>query len=246
MHDYRVIEPCEVPLDFYQPSQSFRQQSRFEAWAQTLIHLPQPGEGSPSHLLPETDWQRLLKQAPDPDIWLAALSQATGVYFFPSREWPERLLRWLRLIRLRRLLEAGAGRGYLTATLAPLTAAAGVAFRAIDKGEGEFASQLPVYPAVATGDVFKEIDRFRPEVVLYAWPPPGQSLAPLLRCSSLRYLIVAGEPGGGVTGAREDWETLPYKKSAILSRFSRGRTGQTRHQVSIFWRGQRSTAPSPA
>jgi hypothetical protein len=246
MNDNLEIASFNGPLDFCQPSQLSRQHRRFEARAQTLIRLPQPGEGPLDHLLPEIEWQRLLKQTADAEGWRAALSQATGVYFFPSREWPGRLVHWLRLSRVRRLLEAGAGRGYLTAALAPLATAAEIIFKSVDLREGEFASQLPVHPSVTLGDVFQEVARFRPEMVLYAWPPPGQSLAPLFTCSTLRYLIIAGEPGGGVTGAREDWQTLAYKKSPILSRFSRGRTGQTRHQVTIFWRGPRTTAPSPA
>lgn len=217
-----------------QPAPGFRQQRRFEAWAQSLIRLPRPGEGPVDHLLPEADWQRLLTQAPDPEGWLTALSRATGIYFFPSREWPGRLLRWLTRVRAPRLLEAGAGRGYLTAALTPLAAAAGVVFKAVDSGQGEFVSGLPIHPAVAREDVFAEVHRFLPDAVLYAWPPPGQSLTPLFTCPSLRFLIVAGEPGGGATGARDDWERLSPKSSPYLSRFCRGRTGQTRHQVTIF------------
>lgn len=220
--------------EFLQPSDVFSRQRRFEAWARDLIRLPRPGEGPVDYLVPEAEWQRLLRQAPDPEGWLAALSQATGVYFFPSREWPARLVRWLKRVGVRRLLEAGAGRGYLSAALAPLARAAGLTYAAIDKGEGEFACPLPGHPAVAAADVFTEIFRLRPEALLYAWPPPGQSLASLFACDRLRYLVVAGEPGGGVTGAREDWESFPHKKSFYLSRFCRGRTGQGRHQVTIF------------
>jgi len=220
--------------EFLQPSPDFRQQRRFEAWAQALVRLPQPGEGPVDHLLPEAHWQRLLKQTPDPESWLAALSRATGIYFFPSREWPARLLRWLGRVGVRRLLEAGAGRGYLTAALAPLAAAAGVVFQAVDSGQGDFVSHLPLHPAVTRGDIFTEIHRLQPDAVLYAWPPPGQSLAPLFSCPSLRYVIVAGESGGGVTGAREDWQRFAPKGSPYLSRFCRGRTGQTCHQVTIF------------
>jgi hypothetical protein len=226
--------------EFLQPSTLFQPQRRFEAWAQRLIRLPQPGEGGLEHLLPEAEWQRLLRQAPDPEHWLAALSQATGVYFFPSREWPMRLWRWLRHVGVQRLLEAGAGRGYLSAALSPLASAAGLVFKAVDKGEGEFAGALPSHPSVATADVFTEVHRFRPDAVFYAWPPPGQSLVSLFSCASLRYLVVAGEPGGGVTGAPEDWETRSHKKSPYLSQCCRGRTGQSRHQVTIFWhKGQR-------
>ena len=222
--------------DLFRPGETFRQRRRFEAQARALIRLPRSGEGVLDYLLPESTWQKLLNQVPDPENWLAALSQTTGVYFFPSREWPGCLLRWLTLLGVRRLLEAGAGRGYLAAALGPLTAAAGLTYKAVDKGEGEFFQGLAVHPLVEPGDVFAVSQTFHPEAILYAWPPPGQSLAPLFTCPSLRYLIVAGEPGGGVTGARQDWVTLPHKKSAILSRFCRGRTGQNRHQVSIFWR----------
>jgi hypothetical protein len=188
------------------------------------------------HLLSEAEWLRLLQQTPDPEGWLAALSQATCIYFFPSREWPVRLVRWLGKVGVTRLLEAGAGRGYLSAALAPLARAAGVGYAAIDKGEGEFVCRLPGHPAVTVGDVFIEVGRLRPQAVFYAWPPPGQPLASLFACDSLRYLLVAGEPGGGVTGARQDWECPPHKKSLYLSRYCRGRTGQARHQVTIFGR----------
>ncbi|MGQ9688298.1 MAG: hypothetical protein ACUVXF_05860 [Desulfobaccales bacterium] len=228
--------PPEAADGFPQPSALFHRQRRFEAWARQLIRLPHPGEAPGTHLLPESVWHRLLGQAPDPETWLAALSQATGVYFFPSREWPARLMCWLNKLQVRRLLEAGAGRGYLSAALAPLAQSLGITFRAIDKGEGEFVVDLPGHPAVAVADIFTEIFTFKPEVVLYAWPPPGQSLVPLFACPSLRYILVAGEPGGGVTGAREDWDCLPQKKSPFLSRFCRGRTGQERHQVTIFCR----------
>ncbi|MEW6387236.1 MAG: hypothetical protein AB1491_06950 [Thermodesulfobacteriota bacterium] len=216
---------------------SFRQRRRFEEFARTLIRLPQPGEGPLEYLLPEARWQELLRRAADPEEWLMALSQATGVYFFPSREWPPLFLRYLNLLGVQRLLEAGAGRGYLTAALASLTGAAGLTFKALDKREGEYGAGLPVHPQVEPGDVFAAVADFQPEAVLYAWPPPGQSLAALLQFPSLRYLMVVGEAGGGVTGAREDWLTWPHKKSPLLSRFSRGRTGQTRHQVTIFWSG---------
>lgn len=164
------------------------------------------------------------------------LSQATGVYFFPSREWPRRLLRYLTRLGVGRLLEAGAGRGYLTAALAPLTAVAGLDFLAVDRGDGEFQAGLPVCPLVQPGDVFEVIRDFRPQAVVYAWPPPGQSLAPLWEVPSLRYLLLIGEEAGGAAGAPEDWERLPQKISPGLGRFSRGRTGPAKHRVTIFFK----------
>ena len=218
---------------------TFREHRQFLEEARTLVRLPEPGEGPLDYLAPEARWQELLGRAPDPAAWLMALSQATGVYFFPSREWPPRFLRFLRLLKITRLLEAGAGRGYLTAALAPLCEAAGIDFRAVDKGEGEFQSGLPAHPRVEPGDVFEASRDFRPEVVLYAWPPPGQSLAGICQAEFLHYLILVGEAGGGATGDPEDWRTLEPRESAALSRYGRGRTGPERHRVTVFYGGMK-------
>ena len=220
-----------------QPSGKFRQQQEFLSFARSLVRLPAPGEGPLDYLLPEARWQDLLGRVPDPAAWLTALSQATGVYFFPSREWVLRLVRYLRLLRVTRLLEVGAGRGYLSAALAPLCAAAGIRFDAVDRGEGEFVSELPVHPGVARGEALTAARDFQPQVVLYAWPPPGQSVAPLCQTDFLHYLILIGEAGGGATGAREDWETLPHRVSPALSRYGRGRTGALSHRVTVFYGG---------
>lgn len=211
----------------------FADRRRFEEAARHFIRLPRPGEGPVAHLWPEAVWQDLLAAVSDPEGWLMALSAATGVYFFPSREWPLRFVRFLMLVKARRLLEAGAGRGYLSAALAPLAHEAGLAFKAIDKGEGEFQSSLPLSEVVEAGDVFRVIHTFQPDVILYAWPPPGQSVAPLLHFPLLRFLIVVGD-AGGATGTREDWQTLPGKDTPALSRFGRGRTGPRLHRVTIF------------
>ena len=216
---------------------SFREQRAFEDLARELVRLPGPGEGPLDYLLPESRWRELAQGVPDETAWLMALSRATGVYFFPSREWVQALMRYLKLLRVTRLLEAGAGRGYLTAALTPWCAAAGIRFRAADRGDGEFVSDLPVYPGVETGEALAAARELRPEVVVYAWPPPGQSVAPLCLLPFLHYLIVIGEAGGGATGAREDWETLPHRVSPALSRYGRGRTGALSHQVTVFYGG---------
>jgi len=220
----------------FSPEGTFRERRRFEDWAHRWIRLPGSDEQPDEHLHPEEDWRRCLKEIPDPADWLAALSKVTGVYFFPSREWPQRLVRLLKLLKVNRLLEAGAGRGYLSIALAFRCRAAGLIFKAVDKGEGEFVSGLPVSPVVEKGDVFEVVWAFRPQAILYAWPPPGQSLGSLLHVPSVKYLIVVGEAGGGVTGSPEDWLRLNHKKSPFLTRFGRGRTGERQHQVTIFYR----------
>lgn len=222
-------------MDLPHPSPRFHEQRCFQEFARALIRLPQPGERPLDYLLPEARWQELGRGLRDPESWFMGLSQATGVFYIPSREWVPRLVRYLQRLGVTRLLEAGAGRGYLTAGLGPLAAAAGIEFLAVDRGDGEFRAGLPVCPLVQRGDVFAVIRDFCPQAVVYAWPPPGQSIAPLCEASTLRYLLVAGEEGGGAAGAREDWERLPHKISPFLTRFARGRTGPARHRVTVFW-----------
>jgi len=222
---------------------SFREQRNFERLARDLVRLPGPGEDHLAHLLSEARWRELAAAVPDEAAWLMALSRATGVYFFPSREWVKTLMRCLKLLKVTRLLEAGAGRGYLTAALAPACAAAGIRFRAVDTGAGEFVSGLPVYAGVETADALTAARELRPQVVLYAWPPPGQSVAPLCQTDFLHYLMLIGEEGGGATGAREDWDTMPHKVSPALSRCGRGRTGSLSHRVTVFYGGAHRFGP---
>jgi|UniRef100_A0A7C3SKK1 hypothetical protein len=231
-----LVRPGLEDLTHCWSASGFAQRRRFEEAARRFIRLPQAGEGPLAYLWPEAVWRELLATVSDPEGWLMALSTATGVYFFPSREWPRRYVQFLKRLKVRRLLEAGAGRGYLSAALASLTAAAGIVFKAIDKGEGEFQGGLPTHEIVEVGDIFRVIHEFMPEVVLYAWPPPGQSLATLWQSPSLRYLMVIGVKGGGVTGAPADWDILPHKPSPALSRFGRGRSSLSHQQATIFWR----------
>jgi hypothetical protein len=217
------------------PGRTFREQQAFARFARDLVRLPVPGEGPLDYLLPEARWRELTRLVPDEAGWLMALSQATGVYFFPSREWVKTLMRYLKLLGVPRLLEAGAGRGYLTAALTPLCGAAGITFRALDKGDGEFVSGLPIYSGVERGDVHTVVREFEPEVVIYAWPPPGQTVSGICQLPFLYYLILVGETEGGATGAREDWENLPHRWSPALSRYGRGRTGGQRHAVTVFY-----------
>jgi hypothetical protein len=219
------------------PGESFREHQRFFKFARELVRLPAPGEAPLDYLLPEARWRQLSAEVPDEAVWLMALSQATGIYFFPSREWVQTLMRYLKFLKVTRLLEAGAGRGYLSAALAPLCAAAGITFKAVDKSEGEFVSGLPVYAGVEAGDANTMVREFLPEVVVYAWPPPGQSVAAICQTPFLHYLILIGEADGGAAGDPQDWQNMPHRCSPALSRYGRGRTGSQRHSVTIFYGG---------
>jgi hypothetical protein len=214
---------------------TWQQRRRFLAAAQALIRIPAPGAEPLGHLLTEACWRGLVPPDNQEVVVLTALSQASGVYFFPSREWVSAFCRFIHLLGIRRVLEAGAGRGYLAAALAPLLARQGVAFKAVDNAQGEFESGLPRHPVVEQADALTALQDFSPDLVLYAWPPPGQSIGPLCRSAGVRYVLVLGEPGGGCTGAPTDWQRFRHHSVGILSRRGLGRSGCRQQAATVFF-----------
>lgn len=213
---------------------TWRQRRRFQEEARRLIRLPEPQEDPQGVLLSEAAWRRLVPPGEEEEILLAALSQDTGIYFFPSQEWVAQCCRFLRLLGIRRVLEAGAGRGYLAAALAPRLAQVGIALMAVDSAQGEFESGLPRHPLVQLMAAQEALRHFQPDLVLYAWPPPGQSMAPLSSSPGVRYVLVVGEQGGGCTGDPNDWQHLRQRRIASLSRLGVGRSGRRRQAVTLF------------
>ena len=183
----------------------------------------------------EACWRQLVPADDQEEVVLTALSQATGVYFFSTREWVATFCRFIHLLGIRRVLEAGAGRGYLAAALAPLLARQGIAFKAVDNGQGEFESGLPRHPAVERTDALTALQDFSPDLVLYAWPPPGQSIGPLCRSCKVRYVLVLGEPGGGCTGDPTDWQRFKHCSAGFLSRCGLGRSGRRQQAATVFF-----------
>lgn len=214
---------------------TWRQRRRFQDAAQTIIRLPAPGADPLKHLWSEAAWSRFVPPDHQEEAVLTALSQATGVYFFPSREWVLAFCRYLRLLSIRRVLEAGAGRGYLAAALAPLLARQGVIFKAVDNGQGEFESGLPRHPVVESADALSAVQDFHPDLVLYAWPPPGQSIGPLCLSPGVRHVLVLGERTGGCTGAPADWQRFRHRYAGSLSRYGLGRSGRRRQAATVFF-----------
>jgi len=217
------------------PQATWRQRQRFREMARRVLRLPDPWEDPQDVLLSEAEWQGWLPPGNEGETILAALSQETGIYFFPSREWVHRFCRLVKLLGAVKVLEAGAGRGYLTAALEPALGRLGVAFRAVDNGQGEFESGLPRHPLVQPVSAEVALAIFRPDFILFAWPPPGQSLGPLLASPGVRYLLVVGESLGGCTGDPADWQTYPHRELKTLSRLGWGRSGRQRQAATLFW-----------
>ena len=131
---------------------SFREQSNFEHFARVLVRLPDPGEDPMAYLLPKARWRELTQRVPDEAAWLMALSQATGVYFFPSREWVRTLMLYLGPTR-GDPASGGRGRpGLSHCGPGPQLRRWGHGFPAVDTGDGEFVSGLPVYAGVERAD----------------------------------------------------------------------------------------------
>ncbi|MGQ9921110.1 MAG: ferredoxin [Desulfobacca sp.] len=224
------------------PAATWRQRQQFREAARGLVRLPQPQEEPLAVLLAEADWLRLVP--PAAEAVLPALSHDTGVYFFPSREWVARFCRFIHLLQVQRVLEAGAGRGYLAAALAPCLARQGVAFLAVDNGQGEFDSGLPRHPVVQAADALDAIQNMHPEFVLYAWPPPGQSIGPLLAAPGVRYVLVMGERHGGCTGNPADWQNYPHREIGALSRLGLSRSGRRPQAATLFLGRGGATPPA--
>jgi hypothetical protein len=214
---------------------TWRQRRQFRDAARALIRIPDSGADPVGHLFTEAYWREAVPPNDREVMVLTALSQATGVYFFPTREWVTAFCRFSRLVRIRRVLEAGAGRGYLAAALAPLLPRQGTAFRAVDNAQGEFESGLPRHPVVEQTDALTAVQDFSPELIVYAWPPPGQSIGPLCRSAGVRYVLVLGEPHGGCTGDPADWERFTYRTAGLLSRRGLGRSGRQQQAATVFF-----------
>ncbi len=214
---------------------TWRQRRQFQDAARALIRIPDAGADPMEHLLTEAYWREVVPPNDREVVVLTALSQATGVYFFPTREWVTAFCRSIRLLRIRVVLEAGAGRGYLAAALAPLLPRQGTAFKAVDNAQGEFESGLPRHPVVEQTDALTAVRDFSPELIVYAWPPPGQSIASLCRSAGVRYVLVLGEPHGGCTGEPADWQRFTYRSAGWLTRRGLGRSGRKQQAATFFF-----------
>ncbi len=183
----------------FPPFSFFREHRQFQDWAGSWCACPEPEGGPLDYLLPESRWQELLAAAPDPAAWLMACPSYRGLFLpLPGMAVPPPALP--------QTLEdhpAPGGRrrpGLPHRGPGPALPVGGINFLAVDKGEGEFQSGLPVYPKVERGDIFAASTTFA-QAVLYAWPPPGQIPGVDLpaRFSALSY-SGGGGPGRGHRG----------------------------------------------
>jgi hypothetical protein len=156
--------------------------------------------------------------SPDDLAWICEFSELGPLYFLPTRPFVAALARTLRELGARRVLEVGAGDGFLSRCLAArapwleVVATDSGAWQAPEarmsaKERREHAGTR--VPGLALGhDVLKlsatrAIRRFAPDLVLGAWLVPGPLLDSLIR-SRVRHVLDIGA-GSGVTGDLRSW-----------------------------------------
>jgi hypothetical protein len=183
------------------------------------------------------DLDRALRALPPGALWNACETSPDGpLYFLPTREWIAALAR-----RCRRLgpsvLEVAAGNGLVSRALA--SAAPRLKVRATDSGRWERAAArlsaaerrawrgVPLAGVRLGNNVERlgavaAVRRYRPDIVLAIWLPPGPLLARLIR-SPCRYVLEVGAPGGVTAQGAWDWRFAHEFCEGPLERLGRCR-----------------------
>jgi hypothetical protein len=145
------------------------------------------------------------------ELWRICEFDPRGpIYFVPTKEFVRALAKRLRRFRV---LEVAAGEGLLARALARR----GVRIVATDSGKWERpqarmnarerrkyrdAAGLSLGTHVIRVDAVSAIRKFRPEIVLACWLPPGPLLARIIRAAP-RVIEIGG--GSGITGDIRCW-----------------------------------------
>jgi hypothetical protein len=149
---------------------------------------------------------------------ICELNPSGPVYFIPTPPFLRALARRIRSRGARRVLEVAAGDGHLTRALSAY--ARDLRVVASDSGKwerpearmsprerrqlrGTAVSGVRPGPEVVRLDVRAAIDRFRPDLVLACWLPPGPLLGRILRASQRDVLEIGA--GSGITGDISCW-----------------------------------------
>jgi SAM-dependent methyltransferase len=158
----------------------------------------------------------LARQRAEDLDWLCELSPLAPLYLLPTRRFVNALARQIRGLGVTRVLEVAAGDGFLARCLA--RAAPELELNATDSGAWSDPNArmtraerraLRDVPGLALGENVQRLDaarairRYRPELVLCSWLPPGDMLDTLVR-ARVRYVLELGA-GGGVTGSVYSW-----------------------------------------
>jgi hypothetical protein len=161
-----------------------------------------------------------------------ALAARTQLYFLPTAEFLRALISLFRHLGVKRVLEVGAGEGFMAGALAER----GFQVMATDL---EARSAAPYGLPVHRTSHLQAVAAWRPELAFWCWPPLA-SRAPqeLLQASGLKYYLDVGN-GGSATGSPN---LVPQFRGRYLHTLSRlGYTrldwGPFRHNRCFLFRG---------
>ncbi len=183
------------------------------------------------------------------DVWWVAESTSAGpVYLMPTKEWLRALLAFIDAQAVHSVLEVAAGDGFLSACLAK--ARPGLQVRATDnhawarlsgrlspaeakRGVGIGLSGIRIPDTVERLSATAAITRYRPDLVLVSWAPPGLLVERAIRAPSKLVLDLSVE--GDVCGNdartwrfRKELLGGPLEERAYCRLDGRGRPRQTR------------------
>lgn len=186
--------------------------------------------------------------------WVCETSSAGPVYLLPTREWVWALARFVAQQRVRSVLEVGAGDGFLSACLAHACprvrviatdtgAWARPAGRMNDADRAELAG-VPLAGISAGAHVLRmaaarAIERFRPDLVVVSWAPPGLLVERAIRAPSRLVLDISVDGdvcGNGMRTWRFEKDFLegPLETRALCRLDARPR--QQRHtRVTLYY-----------
>jgi hypothetical protein len=168
---------------------------------------------------PAAALDRALSSLPRGELaWMCEFTPLGPIYLLPTRPFLRALARTIRAQGARRVLEVAAGDGHLGASLAAVAPELEVV--RTDSGAWEEPSArmsakerralrgIPV-AGLAPGagveriDARAAIEKYRPDLVLASWLPPGPLLAHVIR-SPVRHALEIGA-GSGITGDISCW-----------------------------------------
>jgi len=163
-----------------------------------------------------------------------ALMERTQLYFLPTEEFLQAFIRLCRLLGVKRVLEVGAGEGFMAGALA----ARGLQVMATDL---EAIPAAPYGAPVYRAGHLEAVAAWQPELAFWCWPPLGsQAPRELLLAPGLQYYLDVGD-GGCAAGTPNLAPQFQGRYLHVLSRlgYTRLDWGPFRHNRCFLFRGAR-------
>jgi hypothetical protein len=153
--------------------------------------------------------------------WVCEASSAGPVYLLPTREWVSALAKWLDSVKARTVLEVAAGDGFLSSCLRrarPSLRVVATDNHAWHKPEArQSVDDKRAYRGVAFAGITHDrdgavlrmsaasaVEKFRPDVVLVSWPPPGPLVERVLR-GPCKLVVEIGADGDVCGDSARTW-----------------------------------------